>query len=51
MATTDQKPLFVQKCGDFKFCDVKNYCCHISLLRNNGFYAEVVISQNFMNAA
>ena len=38
MKTTAQKPLFFQKCGDFKFCEVKI-----------GFYAAVVvISQIFL---
>ena len=46
MATTAQKPLF-KKSGDFKFCEVKNYCYNSSFLNYNGFYAVVVISQNF----
>ena len=46
MATTAWKPLFFHNCGAFEVCEQKQK--YSFFFKNNGFYAEVAISQNFL---
>ena len=40
--------IYSKMLGFLKFCEVKHYSYHSSLLKNNGFCTVVAISYNFL---